>query len=246
MSETWHGKLAVVSDLILKIYSTHQLSEMANRLFEGMKMFVDFDAADFYIYDEMNKKYTLNSSMQYHANEHMSAEELGLNIDLLRKKINYVYRDSDYYEDNPIGNNVNRVVLYRSNQFQFALHMLLAYEDREIGVVTLYRMKGKPDFDYDEVAICNVLKEHLAYRLSNEVGERAESKYTVSEVVNQFGLTPRETQVLKNMLAGKDNFQISDEMMISTFTIKKHIMNIYRKLEISSRTQLFKKVKEYE
>ena len=48
------------------------------------------------------------------------------------------------------------------------------------------------------------------------------------------------------MLAGKDNYQISDEMMISIFTIKKHIMNIYRKLEISSRTQLFKKVKEFE
>ena len=246
MSESWHGKLAVVSEMILRIYSTHQLGDMASRLFEGMRMFVDFDAADFYIYDELNKKYTLSSSMQYHANEQMTAEELGLNIDLQKKRINYVYRDSDYYEENLSGKKLNRVAMYRTNQFQFALHILLAYDDREMGAFSLYRLKGKPDFDYDEVTICNVLKDHLAFRLSSEVRDGAEAKYTVSEVVNRFGLTPRETQVLKNMLAVKDNYQISDEMMISTFTIKKHIMNIYRKLEISSRTQLFKKVKEVE
>ncbi|WP_167956350.1 helix-turn-helix transcriptional regulator [Anaerosporobacter faecicola] len=245
MSESWYGKLAVISDIILKIYATHQVGDMANRLFEGMRMFVDFDAADLYLYNEAEENYTLCSSLQYHAKEHTTSEELGIDQSLLEKKINLVYRDSDYMTEQ-LENKKSHNSMYRRNQFQYGLHMLLVYEAKQVGVINLYRFMGKPDFDYDELSVCNMLKEHLALRLSSEVMAGIEIKYTVSEVVDRFGLTPRETQVLKNMLAGKDNYQISDDMMISTFTIKKHILNIYRKLEISSRTQLFKKVKEYE
>lgn len=246
MGESWHGKLAVVSDLIYKIYAIHNVNDMASRLFESLRMFIEYDAADLYLYDELNKEYVLSNSLQYHAKEKRKVHELGLNTDILDKNTNFVYRESDYQKEDLQERRRCFHPLYKENQFQYALHITLFYEDKSVGVINLYRYIGNQDFEYEDMAICNVLKEHLALRLSTEVGEQSGVKYTVSEVVNRFNLTPRETQVLKNMLAGKDNFQISDEMMISIFTIKKHIMNIYRKLEISSRTQLFKKVKEFE
>ncbi|SHL97891.1 regulatory protein, luxR family [Anaerosporobacter mobilis DSM 15930] len=246
MGESWHGKLAVVSDLIYKVYAIHNVSDMTSRLFESLRMFIEYDAADLYLYDELNKEYVLSNSLHYHAKGKRTARELGLNIDILDKNTNIVYRESDYQKEDLFEQKRYIHTLYKENQFQFALHVILSYEDKRVGVINLYRYIGNQDFEYDDMAICNVLKEHLALRLSVEVQEQSGVKYTVSEVVNRFNLTPRETQVLKNMLAGKDNYQISDEMMISIFTIKKHIMNIYRKLEISSRTQLFKKVKEFE
>nr|WP_294488245.1 LuxR C-terminal-related transcriptional regulator [uncultured Anaerosporobacter sp.] len=246
MGESWHGKLAVVSDLIYKVYAIHNVSDMTSRLFESLRMFIEYDAADLYLYDELNKEYVLSNSLHYHAKGKRTARELGLNIDILDKNTNIVYRESDYQKEDLFEQKRCIHTLYKENQFQFALHVILSYEDKRVGVINLYRYIGNQDFEYDDMAICNVLKEHLALRLSVEVQEQSGVKYTVSEVVNRFNLTPRETQVLKNMLAGKDNYQISDEMMISIFTIKKHIMNIYRKLEISSRTQLFKKVKEFE
>lgn len=246
MGESWHGKLAVVSDLIYKVYAIHNVSDMTSRLFESLRMFIEYDAADLYLYDELNKEYVLSNSLHYHAKGKRTARELGLNIDILDKNTNIVYRESDYQKEDLFEQKRYIHTLYKENQFQFALHVILSYEDKRVGVINLYRYIGNQDFEYDDMAICNVLKEHLALRLSVEVQEQSGVKYTISEVVNRFNLTPRETQVLKNMLAGKDNYQISDEMMISIFTIKKHIMNIYRKLEISSRTQLFKKVKEFE
>ncbi|MBS5932956.1 MAG: hypothetical protein KIC94_08745 [Clostridiales bacterium] len=246
MGESWHGKLAVVSDLIYKVYAIHNVSDMTSRLFESLRMFIEYDAADLYLYDELNKEYVLSNSLHYHAKDKKTARELGLNTDILDKNTNFVYIESDYQKEDLFEQRRCIHTLYKENQFQFALHVILSYADKRVGVINLYRYIGNQDFEYDDLAICNVLKEHLALRLSVEVQEQSGAKYTVSEVVNRFNLTPRETQVLKNMLAGKDNFQISDEMMISIFTIKKHIMNIYRKLEISSRTQLFKKVKEFE
>ena len=45
---------------------------------------------------------------------------------------------------------------------------------------------------------------------------------------------------------GRDNAAICEELAISVNTLKKHILNIYRKLGIKNRVQLFKMIKEKE
>ena len=47
-------------------------------------------------------------------------------------------------------------------------------------------------------------------------------------------------------MSGKNNTEICDELFITANTLKKHILNIYRKLGIKNRVQLFKMVKEKE
>jgi two-component system, NarL family, response regulator LiaR len=50
-------------------------------------------------------------------------------------------------------------------------------------------------------------------------------------------LTERETEVLKLLARGKANKQIARELFIAVSTVKTHVNNLYRKLDISSRTQ---------
>lgn len=71
-------------------------------------------------------------------------------------------------------------------------------------------------------------------------------KITVTEAVAKYDLTRREHTILKQLMSGKDNAQICDELVITPNTLKKHILNIYHKLGIKSRVQLFKMVKEFE
>ena len=52
--------------------------------------------------------------------------------------------------------------------------------------------------------------------------------------------------VLCRLMDGDENVLIAEELDITVNTLKKHILNIYRKLEVSSRTQLYKKVREKE
>lgn len=47
-------------------------------------------------------------------------------------------------------------------------------------------------------------------------------------------------------MQGKDNHTICEELSISVNTLKKHILNIYRKLGIRNRVQMFKMIKEKE
>lgn len=57
-------------------------------------------------------------------------------------------------------------------------------------------------------------------------------------------LTEREFEVLQLLYAGKTNSQIAAELFIAVNTLKKHINNIYFKLEVSSRTTALAKLRE--
>jgi ATP/maltotriose-dependent transcriptional regulator MalT len=49
------------------------------------------------------------------------------------------------------------------------------------------------------------------------------------------GLSGRELEVLRLVAAGKSNREIAGELVISEHTVARHVQNIYRKLDLSSR-----------
>ena len=50
-------------------------------------------------------------------------------------------------------------------------------------------------------------------------------------------LTPRERDVLRLLVAGRSNLQISAELFISNETVKSHVAHLLRKLDVASRAQ---------
>lgn len=57
-------------------------------------------------------------------------------------------------------------------------------------------------------------------------------------------LTPREQEVLSLIAAGLTNDDIAAELTLAKGTVKKHLDNIYRKLEVNSRTQALARAQE--
>lgn len=52
-----------------------------------------------------------------------------------------------------------------------------------------------------------------------------------------LGLSPRESVVLGHLVSGAQSAEIARDMQISPRTVEKHLEHIYRKLEVSNRTQ---------
>ena len=61
-------------------------------------------------------------------------------------------------------------------------------------------------------------------------------KTVPAEVLSKL-LTPREREVLRLLVAGRSNLQISAELFISNETVKSHVAHLLRKLDVTSRTQ---------
>ena len=57
------------------------------------------------------------------------------------------------------------------------------------------------------------------------------------DTVKIESLTKRELEVLKNLSYGMYNKEIAEKLDISERTVKNHISNIFKKIEVTDRTQ---------
>jgi len=83
------------------------------------------------------------------------------------------------------------------------------------------------------------LKQALDYLFKNDVFP---VYIPLSSTLQTFQFTPREEEVLDLALNGLSNQDIASKLYISHATVKRHILNIYKKMSINSRAELFKKV----
>ncbi|MDZ5474115.1 helix-turn-helix transcriptional regulator [Bacillus sp. 31A1R] len=64
----------------------------------------------------------------------------------------------------------------------------------------------------------------------------------VKSVIKQLPLTTREQEVLHLVLEGLNNQEVADLLIISVHTVKNHITNIFRKLNVTDRVQAMAKI----
>ena len=66
--------------------------------------------------------------------------------------------------------------------------------------------------------------------------DRLEST-NVSRRSRTAGLTRREIEVLRLVHSGMSNHDIAEQLVLSRYTVVRHISNIFSKLEVSNRTE---------
>lgn len=239
----------LLNSIIYKIYTMDNLDEMRKQFLEQIKMLIDFDSADFYLAspDGANK---LTSPVFFNCDDDDIAnkEEMDYSQGILYSGKTLIYRETDILSDEKRVETDYYKNLYKANNWHYSLQMILAKDKEFVGCATFYRTIGKDDFQYDDIFILDILKDHLAYRLHKhkKSGERPEGKLTVAAAVEQYNLTHRERSVLRLLMDGKDNAHICEQLMITDNTLKKHVLNIYRKLGVNNRVGLFKMIKEKE
>lgn len=64
--------------------------------------------------------------------------------------------------------------------------------------------------------------------------------------INHYQLTSREQDILRILLADKNNQEISDALFISVGTVKTHVHNIFQKVNVTKRRQILKIYSEYQ
>jgi LuxR family maltose regulon positive regulatory protein len=99
--------------------------------------------------------------------------------------------------------------------------------------------QAKPSSNYPEFIdrLCSISEK---WRL----GENAQQKQKSAQDQLIEPLRPRELEILKLIATGISNPEISEKLYISVNTVKTHITHIFRKLDVSRRTQAVARARE--
>lgn len=84
----------------------------------------------------------------------------------------------------------------------------------------------------------------LAKPDESEDGVGKGNEFAIQEIAADSALTKREVSILKHLSTGKNRKTISKELCISEETVKSHIRNIYKKVDIHSQQELLKLLEE--
>lgn len=239
----------MLNSIIYKIYTVEDVDDMRKQLLEQLKMLLDFDSADFYMAAAGGDNHLTRPVYFNCEDDHSDIyDELDYSRGILYSGKTLVYRETDIISDDARVETEYYKKVYKPNNWHYSLQMVLAMKKKFVGVVTFYRTIGKENFEYEDIFMLDQLKEHLSHRLYKELEktDNAGDKMTIAEVVEKYDLTRREHTILRLLLGGKTNADICDELTITDNTLKKHILNIYRKLGINNRVQMFKLIKEKE
>jgi DNA-binding NarL/FixJ family response regulator len=85
------------------------------------------------------------------------------------------------------------------------------------------------------IDLASALRQALDGTVFSAVG--LPEKRAQDDAVKQAGLTERETAILKALAGGLSNKAIAKELWVAEQTVKFHLTNIYRKLDVANRTE---------
>jgi DNA-binding CsgD family transcriptional regulator len=244
--------LILWNEIIHRIYSMENFDEMRRTVLQMIKSIIPYNLASFYL--------ASNSP------EHMQCKPVGVNItdEQLQEyldeyeEIDYTrwifmsgksmaYRETDLFSDAKRESDAYYKRLYEPSGIHYSLQLSIAYQDTFLGIISLYRSRDDGDFSDDELFLMDSLKDHFAFRLhqqavSAQIGTlvlKGKTHYDTADYITKYHLTIREIEVLGLLLGGLSNDKICDVLVVSPHTLKKHALNIYKKLGVKNRWELF-------
>lgn len=144
----------------------------------------------------------------------------------------------------PVLNGVKTLKTIKDGNYPCKVIMLTIHSDREYLIETInigangYMLK---DAESDSLisAIRDVYagKSYIHPSLASELVKEINNKKAPKKEVLGGILTERENEVLLLIAEGQSNKDIAQKLFISEKTVKNHVSNIFKKIEVSDRTQ---------
>jgi DNA-binding CsgD family transcriptional regulator len=240
----------LINDIILKIHTTDDDTEMRRLFLNSLRLLVPFDMATFYLADEQSPLLLKNPvGLDCPIDAINKYSEVGEKLDYTRwmamQHKNIVYKETDLYPDQVRESLPYYIEMYKPFNIHYTAHINLVYNEVFLGVASLYRSKDDVDFTDKETFALDILKDHLAYHLyiiaaaEKLIMKKPKDIIDPQSLKSVYKLTEREVELIGLLFQGYSNEDASKQLNISLHTVKKHLLNIYRKSGVTSRLQLF-------
>lgn len=238
----------MINNILLEVYSLDDIKDIAFSFLNLIRALITYSQAHFIILDE-NKKIDCEKSSFYNVTEENKNKYINYyyNIDYINYIFNFTrsitFKDSEIMADE----------LRKKTEFyqNFLLPQNIPYgggivfvkENRILGMLTLFRSKELGDITQRELNILDIIKDHLSnilYSVNFSTKTNDGRENLKVDDLSRYRLSKRESEIVKLLIDGCTNSEISETLCISLSTVKKHVYNIFTKFGVNSRIQLIK------
>lgn len=245
------GQWEKVNEIIASIHSTRNANVMRTVFLKKLMGIINFDFSDFnigmmrntaspYLVDpivvsKFDRKFEEEFICQY---ESIYAPMDYVNWLFLSSE-SLVYRESDLVNEEVRKKSPFYLQYLKVFDLVNIAGMVIASGGQFVGAVTLYRCEKNGDFTDADIYVLKQLLPHLQNIFDTQEEVLKKNAKSLSYLLkNQYQITNREIEIIGYILSGHRNVDIAKCLSISPNTVKKHIYNLFYKLDVKSRVQL--------
>ena len=241
--------LLMLNDIIYKIHTQENYLEMREIFLESLRYIIPYQFSTFYLASHDRSQMLCDpvgvDIAESELTRYLDAVDQDYSKGLFTSGRSMIYKESDIFPKKDFENTMFYNEAFRKNKLKDALTISIANHGVFLGVITLCRTTGMPDFSELDIFAMEILMPHLESRLSKEHAKNVhrdayKTQLDTIMLKDKYCLTERECEVLLLLLEGNSIDDICQICTISSNTLRKHTMNIYRKLGIHSRPELAK------
>lgn len=176
---------------------------------------------------------------------HMSKESLNFGLMIFDKNmelinfnkiaIDYCLDITNTYSLNGSINEIKKIIFSNENMKEMYHSRFLPYKSIKPYV---YEVSTLRYFDQD-----NIVKTYFMVNIYHCYWFSKINK--INNNIKKYNLTEREKEITMEILKGLRNEDIADKLCISINTVKMHIKNIYKKLDVNSKVSLITKINNH-
>ncbi|WP_125143112.1 helix-turn-helix transcriptional regulator [Clostridium transplantifaecale] len=249
------NEYCLLNELIYCIYTEKNFEALCRILLKRLKHFIKCSYASVLLADLKNEGHLCHPICEPESfieaeKRYLQYEEQDHLLWMSYSPQTMVFRDSQALSDSKrLSSRIYRDCYSHYDIFD-TLQMNLTYNSHFLGCVTLYRTKHEPQFTDLDVLYLRLLSIHLngvfyqRYYLAsspefqNDVSTEKHNSPSGGQTQIHSLLTKREHEIADHVQKGRSNAEIAETLNITEHTLNKHLQNIYRKLNISSRWEL--------
>lgn len=241
----------MINDMLLELYSIEDITYVKEKFLHLIRSLIPFNHASFTYIDKQSKAIEMNKSVFVDLDEEVLRRynERYYKLDYIFNTFHYMksvaYRDTDILEEGTRKKTKFYQEFLLPQNSPYAGGLILVKDADLLGVVTLFRSKEYGDLSNKDLFILDQFKNHLTnilYKLDHNsmiLSAISDKKY---KLIREYNLSIREVEIVELIVNGLSNNEIGNHLMISTSTVKKHVYNIFTKLNVGSRAQLIMQV----
>ena len=117
------------------------------------------------------------------------------------------------------------------------------YHQELLGVLTLFRTEKDGPFTNEDMFFLQAIGMHLnavLYQIAHQQPQASSLRQTLGRLKTNNHLTARELQIAELIFQYRNNDEIARSLGIRENTLQKHLQNIFRKTNVTSRWELLR------